>query len=229
MNISYEVSCFWAPASRAINTARLKHFNSLNLDIKDKSILETGSGGCGDLTLNLLKHTNDITLNDTRQSNINFVKKRIKIDLPSNNWDLNEPLPQNKKFDVVYSYGTIYHLNNPVEAIKNLSKLCNDFFIISLAGNGANSEMYLKYEKGNDQSTTSIGCRCGRNWIKNELKKYFKYVYFPISQPDHPDFHKDWSGTLPIPTTRNVRFVIIGSHKKLNNPNLITKTPNVYN
>ena len=54
MNIPYNVSCFWKEESRQINTARINHFNSLGLDIKDKCILETGCGGCGDFTINLL-------------------------------------------------------------------------------------------------------------------------------------------------------------------------------
>ena len=227
MSIPYNVSCFWKQSSRQINTARINHFNSLGLDIKDKCILETGCGGCGDFTINLLNHTKNITLNDTRQDNINFIKQRIQKDLKSNNWDLNNPLNTEEQFDVIFSYGTIYHLHYPDQAIKNLSEKCKDFLIISMQTNGADNGMYLCDEQGFDQATEGKGCRCGRNWVKNELKKHFKYVYIPVSQPNHPDFPSNWEQhRQPLPGT--VRFVIIGSHKELNNPNLTTELPVFY-
>lgn len=226
MEIPLEVSCFWKTESRAINKARWEHFESLNLDINNKSILETDSGGCGDFTINLLNYTNNITLNDPRQNNIEFVKKRIKKDLSSNNWDLNNDLPSVQKFDIIFSYGTIYHLHKPIEAIKNLSNLCNDMFIISMQCNGDNYGMISCLENGFDQSITGYGCRCGRYWVHEELKKYFPYVYFPIDQPNHPEFPKNWNNSLPLKGT--VRFVIIASRKELNNNKLTPIAPDIY-
>ena len=38
-------------------------------------------------------------------------------------------------YDIIYCYGTLYHLYNPSLCIKNLSNICNDFMIICTAGN----------------------------------------------------------------------------------------------
>lgn len=221
------VACFWYEGARDINRARIAHFNSFDLDISGKSILETGSGGCGDITRNLLIKTSCITLNDPRQPNIDFAKTIIGVDLPSNNWDLNMPLPSEDMFDVVFSYGTLYHLHDPAEALRNLSDICKDFIIISTISNGCDDGLHLVHEEGFNQSVTKRGCRPGRNWVRDELRKHFEYVYFPRTQPKHAEFPVDWR-QQPLGGGDSTRFVVIGSRKKLDNPLLTTETPEVY-
>ena len=110
-----------------INDARIKHLNSLNLDFKDKTVLETGAGGKGDFTKYLLKFTKDITLNDSRIENINNLLSVNNLNLEYNTWDLNENIPLDNIFDIIFCYGTFYHLQNPEKTIINLSKICKDF------------------------------------------------------------------------------------------------------
>jgi 2-polyprenyl-3-methyl-5-hydroxy-6-metoxy-1,4-benzoquinol methylase len=236
MNTSLE-NAFYYSGALELNKARILHLDSLNLDFDNKKILETGCGGKGDITSFFLKKTDDITLNDTRLDNINYLKsnlhrtfislneKEILVgkNLCSNTWDLNNDFPTNTHFDVIVSYGTLYHLENPANAIKNLSAICKEFMILSTAGNGQdNGIQFIEESNEAAQSYTLKGCRPSRKWVYDEFKKYFKYIYIPISQPDHPDFKKVW------PTTTTCRFIIIGSHIELNNPNLTTEMPNIY-
>lgn len=114
-----------------INKARIEHLDSLNLNFTNKTVLETGCGGRGDITRYLLSRNAQLTLNDYRQENINSILTSLNTRLDSNTWDLNQPIPTDKKFDIIVSYGTLYHLNKPEEAIINLSKICNEFLVLS--------------------------------------------------------------------------------------------------
>ena len=216
---------FYYDGATLINKQRIEHLQNLKLNFKNKTILETGCGGKGDITSYLLTQTNNITLNDARLENILSLKQNINKDLLHNTWDLNNELPLVEKFDIIVCYGTLYHLHKPDFAIKNLATICKEFMILSTAGNGKNNSIrFLDEKEEGAQSFTHKGCRPGRKWVENEFKQNFKYVYFPLSQPNHSDFKKSWISPNPEPC----RFIIIGSHIELNNPNLTTTLPTHY-
>ena len=220
------INAFYYNGTEKINYARIQHLDNLKLNLNNKMILETGCGGKGDITKYLLKFSNNITLNDAREENILTLLKNIKKNLPYNTYNLNCDISTDTIYDIIICYGTLYHLEYPANAIKNLSNICKEFIIISTAGNGKDDGIrFLKEANENAQSYTLIGCRPGRKWMYNELNKYFKYIYFPISQPEHTDFKKDWSK----PNDETCRFIIIGSHIKLDNVNLVSELPIIYN
>lgn len=205
---------FYNDDATSINKARINHLHSLNLPLKDKKILETGSGARGDITNYLFTHTKDITLNDCRVDNILYFLKNNNVALNFNTWDLNQSLPNDVIFDVIICYGTIYHLENPEIAIQNLSQICKEYMAISTCTNGKNDDTINILNEGNfaTQGKDGYGCRPGRNFIFNELKKSFKYVYTTKTQPEHPDF------PLKFPSDNEIcRCIFIGSHIKLDN------------
>jgi len=65
----------------------------------------------------------------------------------------------------------------------------------------------------NNQAGDGYGCRPGRLFIYNTLKKNFTYVYLIKTQPKYKDF------PLKFPSNINqeLRNVFIGSHIKLEN------------
>ena len=219
------MTCFDLKAAMDINFTRIKHLESLKLDLKDKYILETGCGAKGDITQYLLKQSKHITLNDAREINIKSNLKNNHVSLNYNIWDLNEDLPTDIIFDIVISYGTLYHLHNPSNTIKNLANISKELLVLStiVTGTKDNNSVNIIEEPNNiDQSYTNKGCRPGREWVTNEFKKHFKYVYFPITQPDNIEFPKLW------PTTKRARFIIIGSHNQLDNIQLTDILPYIY-
>ena len=210
-----------------INDARIKHLNSLNLDFKDKTVLETGAGGKGDFTKYLLKFTKDITLNDSRIENINNLLSVNNLNLEYNTWDLNENIPLDNIFDIIFCYGTFYHLQNPEKTIINLSKICKDFIIIETVTSGQNDMcINICTEDVNtlNQSSTGYGCRPGRGYVFNLLKKHFKFVYTLKTQPDNEEFPK----IFPINNNGNNRCIFIGSHVNIENDILIHDLNNNY-
>tara|TARA_R110002074_G_scaffold86580_7_gene191146 strand:+ start:1491 stop:2168 length:678 start_codon:yes stop_codon:yes gene_type:complete len=206
-----------------INKARVEHLDKLGIDLKNKSILETGCGGIGDVTTKLLTYTDNITLNDARIENIEHLMDNINRRLYYNTNDLNEKCEGN--YDVIFSVGTLYHLHKPAEAIKYMAQSAREMLILSTCTNGYDNGISFPREEGQNQSFTGTGCRPGRLWVKNELEKHFKYVYFINYSPRHSDFPQDWSHQ---PTNGLARFMMIGSHMELDNSNLTTELPVVY-
>jgi hypothetical protein len=211
-----------------INRARIDHLNSLDLNFTNKTVLETGCGGRGDITRYLLSRNALLTLNDYRQENINSILTSLNTTLDSNTWDLNQPIPTDKKFDIIVSYGTLYHLNKPEEAIINLSNICNEFLVLSTCTSGKNDESInvVKEDIGmNNQAGDGFGCRPGRLFLFNTLRRNFAHVYSIKTQPNHPEF------PLHFPTDHTVlnsRNVFIGSHIKLENELLVEELLNDY-
>ena len=209
-----------------LNIARINHLKTLNLNFDNKNILETGCGGRGDITKFLLEKNSNVTLNDYRIENINYLKSHIFVNLPYNTWDLNsEELPSDKIFDIILCYGTLYHLEKPFNAIKCLSSLCKEYIIISTCTSGRNDPgLNLVYEGDSPtQSYTSYGCRPGRLFVYEELKKNFKYVYMLKTQPDHEDY------PLCFPSSNHAsRNIFIGSHIILDNELFIDYIPYTY-
>jgi hypothetical protein len=57
------------------------------------------------------------------------------------------------------------------------------------------------------------------------LKENFPYVYFPKTQPDHPEFPLEW-GTKMEDRSKLIRAVFIGSQRDLgHNTNLTVALP----
>ena len=218
------MNSFYTNVATDINMARTDFLKKLNLDLCDKSVLETGCGGKGDITKCLLEYTNKITLNDSRKENILNLQENIGTNLEYNTCDLNTDC--DGEFDVIISFGTLYHLDNPANAIKIMSESTRELMVISTCSNGKDDGIRYVAEQGQNQSSTGTGCRPGRSWVANELKKYFSYVYFTTGQPEFKDFNKDWTSQA---ATNNARFFIIGSNVNLDsNPKLTKNPPLIY-
>jgi len=202
-----------------LNKARVEHLDSLNLDFSYKKVFETGCGGRGDITRYLLSKNAIVTLNDCREENIKALLNVLNVNLDYNTWDLNKEVPLDKKFDIIICYGTLYHLNKPEEAIINFSNLCNEFLVISTITSGQNDEsinIIGENVQMNNQAGDGYGCRPGRLFIYNTLKKNFKHVYLIKTQPKYHEFPLKFPTNI-VDLNKEFRNIFIGSHIKLEN------------
>lgn len=206
---------FYYDGALQINKARIAHVDSLGLDFKNKTVLETGCGGKGDFTKYLTNQGAQVTLNDARIENITTLLQETGYNLPYNTWDLDG----DNKFDVIFCYGTLYHLKNPGEALKNLSDICTDFMILSTCTSGDDSdEINLVSESGQNQAYNNTGCRPGRGFIYKKLKESFNHVYLCKTQPNHGDYPLKWPCYSP---GQLKRCVFIASRTSIVNDNLV--------
>lgn len=220
-------TAFLCSGAITINEARIRHLDSLGLDFQKKQVLETGCGGAGDITQYLLVKGASVTLNDAREQNIQHLLNRNNLQLPYNTWNLNQPIPSETMFDIIVSYGTLYHLNKLDIAIQSFAEHCKEFTIISTCTNGQNDEsLNVLWENPTpEMAVDAYGCRPGRLFYYNTLKKHFPYVYMLKTQPNHPDYPL----SFPTPSTSGTfRNIFIGSHQPMKNKNFVEYLPNTY-
>jgi len=207
-----------------INRARQDHLASLGLNLANQSILEVGAGvGWHTLFFESLGCT--ILSTDARPENVREHLQRYphragRVEVA----DLTVPASHDRfgQFDVVYCYGTLYHLSNPALCIRDLSKICRRVFLLETCVNPQdNGKINLVREdhRNPNQSFHGLGCHPGRDWCVAELHQHFTFVYLTMTQPDHPEFPLTWPAHL-LPGIQNARAVFVASREPLNLPTL---------
>jgi hypothetical protein len=208
---------------KEINKARLEHLASLNLELANSTVLEVGAG-VGYLTSFFENLNCQVLSTDARKENV--IEHKVRF--PHRNvevLDLDSPKKTFLgKFDIVFCYGTLYHLSNPSSAIEKMSRMCEKIFLLeTCVDNADNGEINLTSELDlEDQSFHGLGCRPGRDWIMAKLKLHFPYVYITASQPNNPDFPVNWPVFNP---KRSTRSIFIASRNKIDNPLLLENIP----
>jgi len=204
--------------------ARLRHLESLNLDLSGKSVLEVGAG-IGRLTQFFEGKGCAVLSTDGSLGNVNEMRRRYprrrieQLDL-----DTNPDLSNLGSFDVIFCYGTLYHLSKPAQALRALSQICKEIILLETrVALGSHSEVQYVHEVvGAEHAVSGVGCRPTRSWVMDRLKEYFGYAYQTRTQPRDETFPVDWCAP---PEQMNYHAVFVGSKQPLNNPHLLAETP----
>jgi SAM-dependent methyltransferase len=209
------------------NARRLEHLSSLGISVAGGSVLEVGAG-IGDHSHYFLDRGCRMTITEARPGNLSHLRKRY----PSadvRHLDLETPVQlENAPFDVVYCYGTLYHLSRPEPAIAFLGQCCSGTLLMETCvsfGDELRVNLVPEDRRNPSQACSGTGCRPTRPWVVRELKKYFEFVYLPVSQPNHEEFPVDWS--RPDRHTAELsRAVFVASHGPIDSPMLSNGLPN---
>lgn len=212
------------------NVARLSHLESLNLSLNNRTVLELGSG-IGDHTLFYLYKGCKVVASDGRTELVKYIRNRLgieclELDVENDLSKLND-LP---KFDIIHCYGLLYHINNPEEFLQNIAKKTDLLLLetcVSPDSAPYGPNFIEESKKDPTQAKSGLGCRPTRQWIIDELKRQFNFIYFPKSQPDHPEFPKDWTSLSPSGNAL-IRVVFIAANNELNNEKLTNNLPKKY-
>jgi hypothetical protein len=177
------------------NARRLEHLASLGLHLSGKTVLEFGAG-IGDHSHYYIDRGCPITITEARPDNLAYLKGRY----PGHEvlyLDLEKPeFNQDTRFQVVHCYGILYHLSNPAEVIDFMARLNSEILLLETCvsfGEAKAVNIVGENEKDPTQSFSGKGCRPTRPWVFGELKKYYEYVYIPLTQPNHEEFPIDWT------------------------------------
>ncbi|MBI3415085.1 MAG: methyltransferase domain-containing protein [Verrucomicrobia bacterium] len=201
------------------NARRLEHLASLGLPLHGKKVLEVGAG-IGDHSSFYLDRGCEMLITEARPDNLEVLHRRYpgvdvrQLDLETPDETLAE------QFDVIHCYGVLYHLKNPDQAIAFLAKRCRVFLLLeTCVSYGSELAVNLCPEIHEDptQAVSGQGCRPTRPWVFNELEKHFPFVYFPETQPNHPEFPTDWTKP-PVPMPPFTRAVFVASRMAIANP-----------
>lgn len=215
--------CFDTPPALAINKARLEHLESLNLPLAGRTVLDVGCG-IGHLAQFFVKQRCSVTCVDGRSENIASLRQRYP-GLPAHVADV-QAVSMDKfgKFDVVFSYGLLYHLDNPVSGLRNLAAACNDLLLLEtvICDSKKSVVEFVDENLTTNQALLPLACRPSPSFVTLALNRIgFPHVYQPITSPQHQDFRFYWRDQLEHQRDGHLlRCVFVASRRPLKNANL---------
>lgn len=214
---------FWSSHYMRHNQRRQEHLASLGLPLADQSVLEVGAG-IGDHTSFFLDRGCTVVVTEAQEQNLEILRGRYS-DQDVRQLDLNVPPPDPIEVDIVYCYGTLYHLQYPAVAIAWMARCAQKMLLLeTCVAGGMHVEVHPFSEHPGDpeNAATGQGCRPTRPWVRDQLASHFSHVYLPITQPCHEEFPLDWSRP-ELADEPLVRAVFIASRRELDNSMLTEK------
>jgi SAM-dependent methyltransferase len=191
------VESFDTPAALEINEARLKHLASLDLPIDGRSVLEIGAG-VGHLTRFFLERDCRVVATEAREENVEELARRLPA-VDVRQADVEASLAHLGRFDVVFCYGVLYHLENPLRALRNMSEVCTDLLLIETMVCDATSPVLLLEDETTsvNQALRGLAHRPSPPYLAIALNRIgFDHVYVAASPPKHPDYQFAWLDNL---------------------------------
>ena len=130
---------------------------------------------------------------DGRRENILEARARFP-QIPFECGDIEDPaITRMGKFDLVLCFGLLYHLENPMLAIRHLRAVTRKGLLLeSMCVPGAQAEMLVREEaRAADQSLTDIAlCPSENGLVKMLYRAGFENVYRVAELPEHDDFRE---------------------------------------
>jgi len=222
-------SVFESADAQSINKARLCHLANLNLDIRGKTVLDVGCG-VGHLGGFFEERGGSVIGVDARPENI----ERLHALYPGRQAHaLNAEsgsLTDLGRFDIVFCYGLLYHLENPIAALRNIATCCKDLLLLeTVVSDDARPVLQLVDEprETKNQAVSGFGCRPSPAFVTMALNRIgFRFVYTTKSIPDHVDFAFDWRNSGEWQRDGHLlRCIFVASRNQLDNPELVLLLP----
>jgi SAM-dependent methyltransferase len=216
---------FDAPEALAINDARMSHLESLGLPLSGKRVLDAGCG-VGHLAARLARLGCRVVCIDGREENIDGLRTRYP-GLEAHVADVEtDPLSRFGRFDVVFSYGLLYHLENPLQGLHNLESVCDEFMLLETIICDHELPLVRAEDESSDfnQALAGLGCRPTPQYVVLALNRVgFPHVYAPVLPPEHRDFRFEWRNGLESARDGHpLRCVFVASRKELKNGQLVS-------
>jgi hypothetical protein len=207
------------------NQRRQEHLASLGLPLDGRSVLETGAG-IGDHTSFFLDRGCTVVVTEARPENLDYLRGRFpSLDVAM--LDLDRPESSfGHRCEIVYCYGTLYHLARPAEALAFLAERCDDLLLLETwvsPADGESVEIVPEVQSMPSQSFSGHGSRPTRAWVRARLGDHFPHVYLTRTQPWHEEFPLDWPSAAGA--RRPTRAVFVASRTPIDNPALTDEIP----
>lgn len=213
---------------------RLEHLASLGLDLVNKRVFEPGAG-IGDHTQFYLDRGCSVHASEPREENLSVMRERFAGDgrVTLEAIDLEHPPAGSPSgYDIVHCYGLLYHLSDPTEAIRYLAGCAGEMMLVELCVSFGENEALNTVEETQahaSQAVSGYGCRPTRPWVEARLREHFEHVYYPLTQPAHPEFPLDWESSPPSASDENKkalsRAVFVASRGPIDNSLLSPERP----
>lgn len=205
--------------ARRFVTVRQTFLRPILQDLRGKLKIESAADvGCGVGYFSGFLHELgfEVTGFEGRLENVEEARRRYpKIEFKHSNVE-DESIAQSGSYDVVLCVGLLYHLENPLRALRNLSAMTRKLLLIeSFATPQKQTALYLREEANlEDQSLTSLALYPSETTlIKISYRIGFAGVYRFLPLPDHEDF-RDRNGR------KRQRTMLLASKSVLELPGL---------
>jgi SAM-dependent methyltransferase len=208
----------------AINRARLEHLASLELRLEGRRVLDVGSGPAH-LAQFFVERGCSVVSTDARQENID----RMRELYPRHEGhvaDVEETdFSQFGRFDVVFCYGLLYHLENPLRALRNVAAVCDDLLLLeTMICDSSAPVLRLEDEYlSANQALRGLAHRPSPSWVGTALNRIgFRHVTIAREPPDHQDYRFEWRNDAA--TARDghlLRAIFVASRQPLANERLV--------
>jgi SAM-dependent methyltransferase len=218
------VQVFDTPGALALNAARMDHLESLGLPLKGKRVLDLGCG-VGHLGIRLQQMGCSVVCVDGREQNIENLRTRYPH-LEAHVGDVEQALSRFGRFDVVFSYGLLYHLENPLQSIRNMAAVCGDLLLLETMVSDHTLPVVRIEDESTDfnQAMAGLAGRPTPHYVVLGLNRAgFEHVYAPLTPPAHEDFRFAWTDDLAcVRDGHPLRCVFVASRTELKNPSLVS-------
>jgi SAM-dependent methyltransferase len=215
---------FDAPSALEINRARMEHLRSLGLPLAGKSVLDVGAG-VGYLARELAGMGCRVHCVEGREDNVAVLKQRHP-DIPATVGDAERfDLASLGRFDAVFCYGLLYHLENPIAALRNMAAACGELLLLETTVCDAQAPLLqvLDEPPSSNQALARVGNRPSPAYVAYALNRVgFGHVYAPRVPPEHGDFRFEWRNDLAHwRDGRLLRCIFVASRAPLDNGKLV--------
>lgn len=219
---------FDTEAARALNDARMRHLATLGLPIESRSVMDVGCG-VGHLAQFFVERGCDVLCLDGRPDNVArlgelYPGTRAQVfDVENDDWS---SLPE---VDVVFSYGLLYHLEDPFRALRRMAGRAKQMLILDtiVADHAAPLVLMAEETATASQALRGVGCRPTPSFVALALREAgMSHVYAPTTMAAHPDFRFSWRNDLAW--SRNghlLRCMFVASRAPLAGPALAELLP----
>ena len=207
-----------------VNARRMEHLASLRIPLgENMSVLDVGAG-IGDLSSYYIDRGHRVTITDGRKASVriasDFYPEATTLVL-----DMENPTSvPGAPFDIIHCYGLLYHLKNPQRAIEFMSENAKGIVFVETHvshGDGMGLNLHPDDARYSSQALSGTGCSPTRQWVFEQLKAHFEYVYVPLTTPHHPRYPTDW--TKPNEEAKFSHAIFIASKFPLENALLSTE------
>jgi SAM-dependent methyltransferase len=216
------IECFDTAEALEINRARLAHLAALELPLAGRRVLEVGAG-VGHLSGFFLERGCDLVVTEGRRENVDELRRRLP-NVDAHQCDVEDSLVGLGRFAVVFCYGLLYHLENPIRALRNMAEVCDELLLIeTMVCDSPLPVMRLDDEPRTvNQALRGIANRPSVSYLAMALNRIgFDHVYAPHDRPKFPDYEFEPLGNLDTIRGHPLRSVFVASRSELALSNVV--------
>jgi SAM-dependent methyltransferase len=216
---THSVDVFDSPPYADITSARLQHLEALELPLSGRSVLDVGAG-VGHFSAFFRSQGCRVHCVDARPENVARLRM-LYPDVGATVMDVEaDDLAVLGKFDVVMCYGLLYHLVDPVGALRKIAGVCQGILLLETCITDAQAPVLTLVPEDNRNPSQALGkwgSRPSPAFLRiTLLQSGYEHLYCPRQMPNHAEFQYRPAGDhAQLRDGRPMRTIVVASRHPL--------------